>query len=402
MSGSFISLRTIARLSGFILHAFTVLLMAPSVPETMKAMVYDKSGPNRMAWHSDYKVPSPGRQEVLVKIASSSLNPIDYRLTDQKGWITSPLPHRIVGCDFAGTIVGLGRDVRGFVIGDQVFGWGAGYANYCTANVNEIARVPPGHGVEDMGIYGLVGTCAHQILRKHWLEKPDFNIRNLLIIGASGGVGSSLVQIARAYGGPELKIHTITSLKNSDYVRSLGADDSVDYAVRDFDIARTYPIHSMDLIIDTVSGSPEGTDYYRNGGKLLLRPQGNFIVLNSMSSLDRVRKGLSNMFRFNLQRSHFDFFVTQQKNSDVDLQAVARLIQQDKYKLNVAQEIPLIETPVRGALHELRLRHVRGKIKIRPTEFPVQEPTAFESAASTPRPIDIPEETASRPTISVP
>lgn len=376
-------------------------MMASSVPETMKAMVYDKSGHNRMTWHSDFMVPSPGRHEVLVKIASSSLNPIDYRLTEQKGWFGVTVPRRIVGCDFAGTIVGLGRDVRGFVLGDQVFGWGNGYSNYCTANISEIARVPPGHSIKDMGIYGLVGSCSHQILRKHWMDKPDFNIRNLLIIGASGGVGSSLVQIARAYGGPELKIHAIASLKNTDYVTCLGANDVVDYATRDFDIARAYPIHSMDLIVDTVSGSPEGTDYYHNGAKLLLRPHGNYVVLNSLSSFDRARKGLSNILSFNLQRSHFDLFMTQQKNSDVDLQAVARLIQQDKYTLNVTHEVPLIETPIRHALHELRLRHVCGKIKIRPTEYPVPEPTAFESTASTPRGADMPAEVTSRPTSSL-
>ena len=270
-------------------------------------MVYDKSGTNRMSWHSDHIVPSPGVNQVLVKVASASMNPIDYRIAESRG-IFHRAPKRVVGADFAGTIVGLGREVRGFTIGDQVFGWGNGYANYAVANIFEIARVPEGYTAEDMGVYGLVGTCAHQILRKHWLEMPNFNIRNLLVIGASGGVGSSLIQIARAYGGPELRIHAITSLKNTDYVRQLSANEVVDYTVRDFDIARAFPVHSMDLIVDTVSGTPESSDYYHSGGKLLLKPHGKYVALNSLSSVDWFRKAI------HWQRSHYDLFITQQKN----------------------------------------------------------------------------------------
>jgi NADPH:quinone reductase-like Zn-dependent oxidoreductase len=349
-----------------------------TVPGTMKAMVYDKAGSNRMAWHSDMKVPSPGVNEVLVRVASASMNPVDYRLTDNRGYM-HPTPKRIVGCDFAGTIVGLGREVRGFTIGDQVFGWGSGYANYATANVFEIAKVPPGFSADDMGIYGLVGTCAHQILRTHWLEKPNFNVRNMLVIGASGGVGSSVVQIARAYGGPELRIHAVTSMKNTDYVKQLGANEVVDYTVRDFDIARAFPIHSMDLIVDTVSGTPESSEYFHSGGKLLLKPHGKYVSLNSLSGLDWYRKSLTRFFGLNMQRAHYDLFITQRKKSDVDLQAVARLVQQRKYHLNIAQQIPLLETPIRRALHELRLRHIRGKVKIRPTEYGAAEHPPFES-----------------------
>ena len=348
------------------------------IPGTMKAMVYDKSGANRMTWHSDMKVPSPGTNEVLIRVASSSMNPLDFRLADHKGLFMST-PKRVVGNDMAGTIVGLGRDVRGFAVGDQVFGWGSGYANYTTAKMHEIARIPENQNVEDMGIYGLVGTCAHQVLRRHWLDKPDFNVRNLLIIGASGGVGSSLVQLARAYGGPEVRINAITSLKNTDYVRHIGANEVVDYAVRDFDIARAFPIHSMDLIIDTVSGTPEGSDYYHTGGKLLLKPQGQYVALNSTSNLDILRKGLSKLCGLNFQRARFDLFITQQKFSNVDLQAIARLIQQKRYRLNVAHEIPLLETPIRRALNDLRRRHIRGKVKIKPAEYGTQEQQEFES-----------------------
>ena len=354
-----------------------------SIPDTMKAMVYDRKGPNRMAWVSDYNVPSPGKNQVLVKIASSSINVLDYRIVDSAS-IFYPFPKKICGFDFAGTIVGIGRNVRHFTVGDKVFGWGSGYSNYTVADSNQIARVPDGIAAEEMGIYPLVGTCAHQILRKHWFDRPNFNVRNMLVIGAAGGVGSSLVQIARALGGPEVKIYGVASGKNVDYVKQIGANDCVDYTSRDFDVARAFPIHSMDLIVDTVSGTPESTDYYHSA-TLLLKPYGRYVLINSQNGLDWFRSIMTRGCGCNWQRSKFDLFVTRQKKSAQDLQAIARLIQQNKYHLNVADELPLLETPIRKALHNLRMRHIRGKIKIKPTEYgsteqvPFHSPTAYSS-----------------------
>ena len=348
-----------------------------SVPDRMKALVYDRKGPNRMSWVSDYPVPTPSKNQVLVKVASASVNPLDYRITES-GKMFHTIPKRIVGFDMAGTIVAVGRNVGSFAVGDQVFGWGPGYANYCAADVRQIARVPDGIDVEQMGIYGLVGTCAHQVLRKHWFDRPNFNVRSILIIGAAGGVGSSVVQMARAYGGPEIRIHAVASAKNGDYLKQIGANEVVDYTVRNFDIARAFPIHSMDLIVDTVSGTPESSNYVHSG-KLLLKPHGKYVALNSLSKMDWFRAGWSKGCGCNVQKSHYDLFVTKQKRSDVDLQAVARLVQQGKYKLSVADEIPLLETPVRRALHNLKLRHIRGKIKIKPTEFGASEQVPFQS-----------------------
>ena len=356
-------------------------------PSSMKAMVYDKKGPNRISFQSDHAVPTPAQDQVLVKVASASMNPVDFRIADRKNCFRK-YPSRVVGSDFSGTIIATGRFVRGFAVGDHVFGFGAGYASYTLANVNEIAKIPEGQAVEGFGIYGLAGTAAHQILRKHWLDRPNFNARSLLVIGASGGVGSSLVQMARAYGGPELKIYAIASGKNCEYARNIGANESADYTQRDFDIARAFPVHSMDLIIDLVSGSPESTDYIHAGGKLLLKPRGKYVVVNSMSFLARFRSRMSMHCGCDWQRANFDLFHTQVHHSDTDLQAVARLVQQRKLFLEVTEEVPLLETPIRKALHDLRLRHIRGKIRIRPTEFgseeqiPFQSPTALRASGS--------------------
>jgi len=204
-------------------------------------------------------------------------------------------------------------------------------------------------------------------------------VRSLLVIGASGGVGSSLIQMARAYGGPELKIFAISSVKNCEFARTIGANECADYSQRDFDIARAFPVHSMDLIVDLVSGSPESTDYLHEDSKLLLKPRGKYVVVNSMSALDRFRANMTFACACDMQKSNFDLFFTMRSQADIDLQAVARLVQERKYSLEVTEEVPLLETPVRNALQDLRLRHVRGKIRIRPTEFGSEEHIPFQS-----------------------
>jgi NADPH:quinone reductase-like Zn-dependent oxidoreductase len=202
----------------------------------------------------------------------------------------------------AGTIVAIGRDVRGFAVGDKVFGLAPGVANYTLAEINRITNVPQGANVQDYGIVGLAGTVANQILTKHWFDRPDYTVRNMLVIGASGGVGSSLVQIARAAGGPELTIYGVTSGKNMAYVKEIGASQAIDYTTPNFDLGRVLPIHSVDLIVDVVSGVAEGPTYV-DRGMPLLKQSGRYVALNSTSSFDWFRAYLTDKCGCNMRRS---------------------------------------------------------------------------------------------------
>ena len=331
-------------------------------------MVYDAGGPNHMMWQSMAKVPHPGKNEVLIRVNSSSVNPIDYRIADSHSLFLSNRG-KFVGQDVAGTIVAVGKNVIHIHNGDKVFGWGSGYAQYATCVSNQVARIPTGDTAippERFGVMPCAAVTAHQILRKHWLDRPNVQVKSILVIGASGGVGSSLVQIARALGGPEMRIYAICSNKNMDYCKQIGASESIDYTVRDFDLSRTIPIHSLDLIVDTVSGSPEGTDYFHSGGMFLLKQSGKYVVLNSKSTMDHFRATLSRFLGFNFQKARYDLHLTRKSRSDKDLEAIAQLVSQGKFDLHVAEEVPLTETNIRRAIHNVKQRHVRGKIMIRP------------------------------------
>lgn len=343
------------------------MFSAPNVPETMRGMTYDSHGPGRLYWHSRMKLPQPGSNQVLVRVISASMNPADFRITEQHGPFYSNRGS-VVGQDFAGIIVALGKGVQDFAIGDKVFGLAPGYATYTVASTKRIVRILPGMDVNDFGVYGFVGVVAHQILCKHWLDRGEYNMRNLMVIGASGGVGSSVIQIARALGGPEVTITGVASHKNCDYVKSLGANQAVDYTRPGFEISKTFPAHSMDLIVDLVSGTSDGPNYIESAMQLL-KPSGRYVAMNSTSSMDWMRAWLTDRCGCNVERSHFDLFSVNKRRPQRDLEAVARLVAQKKFKLHISQQVPLTETPIRRALHVLKQGHSRGKIEIKPEHF---------------------------------
>jgi len=335
-------------------------------------MVYDAGGPGHMMWQSMAKVPRPGKNEVLIRVCSSSVNPIDYRIADSHSLFMSNRG-KVVGQDVAGTVVAVGKNVLHIHNGDKVYGWGSGYAQYATCSANQVYRIPihmlsesESVSLEKFGVMPCAAVTAHQILRKHWLDKPNIQVKSLLVIGGSGGVGSSLIQIARALGGPEMRIYSVCTTKDMDYCKEIGASESIDYTVRDFDLSKTIPIHSVDLIVDTVSGSPEGTDYVHTGGMFLLKQSGKYVVLNSKSTADHFRAALTRFLGINFQKSKYDLHLTKKAHSDKDLEAIAQLVHQGKFKLHVSEEVPLTETNIRRAIHTIKQRHSRGKIMIRP------------------------------------
>ena len=344
-----------------------------TVPETMRGMVYDSSGPGRMAWTNQMKVPIPGKNQVLVKVESASMNPADYQITQAHVPFFSHKGH-IVGQDMAGTIVGIGKNVRTFAVGDKVFGLAPGYASYTVADVHRITRIPPGMELSEFGVYGLVGTVAHQLLCKHWFDKANYTVRSLLVVGASGGVGSAVIQIARALGGPEVMIYGVSSHKNLEYVKQIGANQAIDYTTPNFNLSSVLPAHSVDLIVDVVSGRAEIPDYV-DQGMPLLRQSGRYVALNSTRTMDWVRSKMTNSCGCNVQRARYDLFTVNRTLPHRDLEAVARHVALGKLRLHVSQELPLSETPLRRALHNMKQRHVRGKLKIRPEHF--GQPTSY-------------------------
>lgn len=337
---------------------------AQPVPQTMRALIFDPNGPGKMAWKSNHPVAKPGNNQVLIKVESASLNPLDFRTSDTHSLFISNKGH-VVGRDVAGTVMAVGKNVNTLSVGAQVFGLGPGLAQYTVTEASKLVRVPQGKEPSDMAPYGLVGTVAHQILCKHWFDRPNYVVRSLLVIGASGGIGSSITQIARALGGPEVTVYGVTSEKHPDVLREIGISQAIDYSVPGFDLSKVLPLHSMDLIVDTVSGAPENPNYIESG-ILLLKPSGRYVSLNSMKSLDWFKSYISDACGCNMQRSRFDLFIADLKKPGRNLDAISRLVSQGRYKLAISDVLPLSETPIRRALHSLKQRHVKGKVKILP------------------------------------
>ncbi|EER10585.1 alcohol dehydrogenase, putative, partial [Perkinsus marinus ATCC 50983] len=183
----------------------------------MKAFTYStKAG--EMAWHDgDFKIPKPGRSQVQVKVLAVGMNPIDYKLPYMVPFSSRVLRNRLVGFDFSGEVTIPNGE---FKAGDVVFGvtMKGSLGEYTIVDTNRIARVP--EGMEYTTAAGLASSACTALtgLRKADITKSPGNV---LIIGASGGVGCMAVQLAKSFGA---KVWAVCSDKNEKLVTSLGAD----------------------------------------------------------------------------------------------------------------------------------------------------------------------------------
>jgi len=172
-------------------------------------------------------VPDDG---VLIRVHASSANPVDLFPTSFMGYLMGGRKPVVLGTDFAGVVESVGSSVASFRPGDEVFGGAAGaFAEYmCVRESKAIALKPPSVSFEQAGVVAVAGCTALQALRDHGRLQPG---QRVLINGASGGVGTFAVQIARALGA---HVTAVCSSRNVDMVRSLGADVVIDYTKSDF------------------------------------------------------------------------------------------------------------------------------------------------------------------------
>jgi NADPH:quinone reductase-like Zn-dependent oxidoreductase len=338
--------------------------MTTEIGDTMKAFVYDPEGAEKMSWSPKFPVPDISANEVLIKTTAASLNPFDFKVTESTamfaGYRGTP-----VGCDMAGTIVKLGKNVEGFQIGDKVFGWGAGLAEYSVSDPTRISRVPHDKNEADFSFLPCVAVTAYQLLNKYWWSKPGFQVSSIAVMGAAGGVGTCLVQMARQFGGPELKIYAFSSQKNEDYLKSIGASHFIDDSQAGFDISRTIiPEKSLDLMVDLVSGPPEGPNYIETGMGLIKPNTGKWITLNTLSSTDDLAENIRKLTGITL-RDNYDLFMVHRAGSSQDLSKIASMIAENKLTVPIAEELQFNETAIRSGFSKLKQRHhARGKFKV--------------------------------------
>src|SRR5215211_4324958 len=202
----------------------------------MKAMVRDAYGPPDVLELRDIDIPEIADDEVLVRVHAAGVGrdvwhvmaglPYPIRLA---GYGLRAPNNPVIGSDMAGVVEALGKNVSRFQPGDEVFGIGKGsYAEYVCAREDKLAPKPANLTFEQAAVVAIMGSTALQALRDHGKVRPG---QEVLIIGASGGVGTYAVQIAKAFGA---RVTGVCSTQKVEMVRSIGADHVIDYTREDF------------------------------------------------------------------------------------------------------------------------------------------------------------------------
>jgi NADPH:quinone reductase-like Zn-dependent oxidoreductase len=221
-------------------------MIATMTGSKMRAIVSEKPGPAGRLRVSEIDRPAISDDGVLVRVHASSANPVDLFPITGMGYLQGGRKPAVLGTDFAGTVEEIGANVSRFKAGDQVFGGTRGaFAEYLLASeATPMVVKPPTVSFEGAGTVAVAGTTALQALRRHGDIKAG---QHVLINGASGGVGTFAVQIAKALGAD---VTAVCSTRNGDLVRSLGADTVIDYTKEDF----TRGSRRYELVVD-IAGS---------------------------------------------------------------------------------------------------------------------------------------------------
>lgn len=322
--------------------------------QSMKGIVYRCYGSPDVLTHEDIDKPIPADKEVLVKVHAASVNPLDWHymrgspsLMRLMSGVGKPKEIRM-GVDFAGTIEAVGKNVARFKVGDEVFGGKNGaFAEYITLGEDRALALKPGNmAFEQAASVPIAAITALQALRDKGQLKPG---QTVLINGASGGVGTFAVQIARYFGA---EVTGVCSARNAEMVAALGAQHVIDYTREDF----TSSGKRYDLIIDNVG----------NHGLLKIRqalkPGGTLVMIGGASEgfLTPLADPLKALFLAPFVSQNFAMFIAQMNKEDLEI--LAELMQSGDVVPVIDRRYPLHD--VADAIRYSEEGHARGKILI--------------------------------------
>jgi len=313
-------------------------MTATAAPGQMHAVRFHDYGPPSVLVVETVVRPEPKEGEVLLRVRAAGVNAIDwkFRAGYLKDFMPLELPH-ILGFDVAGTVEAVGAGVSDFAPGDEVFGRGAGtYAEYAVAPVASLARKPANLSFDEAATLAVGGITA-------WVGLFDTASleagQRLLVQGGAGGVGGLAVQLARWKGAPVI---ATTSTGNVDYVRSLGADEVIDYTTTTFEDA----VDDVDVVLDTVGGKVTDRSWK------VLKPGGILVVVAGMPEPE---KAAAHGVRTSGVQSP--------QASRPVLQELATLIEAGSLVAQVGQVFPLSDAAAAHAVAETG--HGRGRIVLR-------------------------------------
>jgi NADPH:quinone reductase-like Zn-dependent oxidoreductase len=246
----------------------------------MRAITYDTYGsPQELSLH-EVDAPVPESDQVLVRIRAASLNPFDWHLVRGEPYLmrpgmglTKPKTTNTLGADVAGEVIGVGEAVTGLAVGDAVFGsigFGA-CAEYVATKATRLALKPASLSFEQAAALPMAGITALQALRDVAALEPG---QRVLVNGASGGVGHLAVQIAKVLGAAH--VTAVCSGNNIHMLKTLGADDVVDYTQDDFTAAGQWQVDARyDLILDMIG------NHRVRALRRVLTPHGKIVIVGA-------------------------------------------------------------------------------------------------------------------------
>jgi NADPH:quinone reductase-like Zn-dependent oxidoreductase len=316
----------------------------------MKAIVHTQYGPPDVLRFEETAKPSPTDDEVLIKIYAAAINPLDRYLLRGAPLIRL-IPglrtpkHKIPGADIAGRVEAVGKNVKRFLPGDEVFGAKGvgGFAQYVCAIEDKLAVKPANCSFEDAASVPVAAITALQGLRDKGRIQPG---QKVLIYGASGGVGTFAVQIAKSFG---TEVTAVCSTRNVDIARSIGADHVIDYTQEDF----TQTGERYDLILG--ANAHHSIFHYRR----VLSPRGIYVFIGG-GLFQIFQAMLLAPFLSLISRKKTRFFIANINQKDLDI--LRGLLEARKVVPVIDRRYPLRHTA--EAIRYLEEGHARGKIVI--------------------------------------
>lgn len=308
----------------------------------MKTIAIDNYGDKNELKEKELEKPEPAADEVLIEIHAAAVNPIDWKL--RYGYLKEKFPFEfpiVLGWDAAGIVEKIGEDIDSFQKGDRVFvrpeltNRGT-YAEYTTAKEKLLAKIPDNISFKEAAAVPLAGLTAYQCL----VDVGNLDSGNKVLVHAgAGGVGSFAIQIAKSLGA---YVATTASTKNVDFLKSLGADEVIDYKKDDF----SQILENYDLVVDTLGGEIQDKSFniLKKGGKLV-----SIVEEPDQKKADEIDVN-----------ADFHWLIPDGK----ELTELAEMMKNNKLKPVVGTVFPFTEEGLKDA-HELsETHHARGKIII--------------------------------------
>lgn len=330
--------------------------ISSSAPKTqaMQAIVYSCYGSSEVLQLKDIEKPQPKDHQILVKVHAASVNPLDWHYMRGAPYImrlSSGLgapDDQSMGVDFAGTIEAVGKDVKRYKVGDEVFGGSGGaFGEYVTVSKEGcIALKPSNMTFEQAATVPVAAITALQALRDMGEIQSG---QKVLINGASGGVGTFAVQIAKSFGA---EVTGVCSTRNQEMVRSIGADHMFDYKKEDY----TKSGNQYDLIIDMIGNHSISKNLD------VLKPGGTFVIVGAEKGnwLGPLMNPIKAMILAPFVDEKLLFFVAELEQKD--LEYLGDLMQAGKMTPVIDRRYQLNE--VSEAITYSEEGHVRGKLVV--------------------------------------